>query len=166
MRPARYAAAAFGCAALAAVAACASPSSPGIHPAGEKIPAAARAVTISQDIGPNVLGNPTAPVTITDPARIRNLTAAIAALPAFQPGTYSCPPSGAYTIVMKFSAAPGGPPLAEADDEPFGCSMLSVTGKNEPEAVLLALPPATIFTIAGLPWTVPSLAMPSPSSTP
>jgi hypothetical protein len=54
------------------------------RPASETVPAAAQAVTISMDLGLNTGGRkPPNPVTITDPAKVRNLKALINGLTLF-----------------------------------------------------------------------------------
>ena len=62
------------------------------RPASEKVPAAAKAVTISMDLGLNQGGKkPPKPVTITDPAKVRELTALINGLALFPPGIVQLP---------------------------------------------------------------------------
>ena len=62
------------------------------RPASEKVPAAARAVTISTDVGRNQGDTvPPKPVTITDPATVRALTALINGLCAVPAGLLQLP---------------------------------------------------------------------------
>ncbi len=62
-------------------------------PASEKVPAAAKAVTISMDdLGLNQRGKkPPKPVTITDPAKVSELRSLINSLTLIPPGMFSCP---------------------------------------------------------------------------
>jgi hypothetical protein len=178
----RYLMAGLGCAALAVVVGCASPgqsaagttgtgrpSSPSSsltasarsatdagRPVGEKIPAAAKAVTITEYLGLNSSGKPPAPVTITAPARVRELAAAINGLALFPPGMYSCPASSADGLKLEFSAAPGKAPLAVATDLLSGCRQVAVTIDGKQQPALAGLSAAAIFKIADLPWTVPA----------
>ena len=80
------------------------------RPASEKVPAAAKAVTISMDLGLNQGGKkPPKPVTITDPAKVRALTALINGLALFPPGAFSCPADFGDDLVLTFRAGPRSP---------------------------------------------------------
>ena len=177
MLTSRYAAAALGCAVLSAIAGCASASPSGagtprslpanraasdggttsaVRPAGEKIPAAAKAVTITEYLGLDAKGKPPAPVTVTVPVQVRELAATVNALALFPPGTmFSCPDATGGELKLEFSAAPGKTPLAVAVDLLTGCRqvVLTIDGKEQP--ALAGLSAATVFTIADLPWPVP-----------
>ncbi len=81
------------------------------RPASEKVPAAAKAVTISMDLGLNQRGKkPPKPVTITDRAKVRKLTALINSLALFPPGTFNCPADFGDDLMLTFRARPGTPP--------------------------------------------------------
>ena len=126
-------------------------------PASEKVPAAAKAVTISIDLGLNQHGKkPPKPVTITDPAKVSKLRALINSLPLTPPGMFSCPAGFGDGLIMTFRARPGGPALAVATDLLSGCPMVTLTigGKSEP--ALSGLSGPQILKIAGLPWKIPS----------
>jgi hypothetical protein len=130
------------------------------RPASEKVPAAAKAVTISMKPGLNQGGRkPPRPVTITDRARVSALKALINGLPPFPPGMYSCPADFGDGLVLTFRAGPGTPALAVATVDLAGCDgmYLTIGGKAQPA---LAGPgtdsgPAILKT-AGLSWKIPS----------
>jgi hypothetical protein len=126
-------------------------------PASEKVPAAAKAVTISMDLGPNQTSRkPPKPVTITDPAKVGELRALINSLPLTQPGTINCPMDWGDNLMLTFRARPGGPPLAVATDTLSGCAgvYLTLGGKSQPE--LASVSGTQILGIAGLPWKLPA----------
>jgi hypothetical protein len=130
------------------------------RPAGEKVPAAAKAVTISMKLGLNQGGRkPPKPVTITDRAKVSALKALINGLPLFPPGMYSCPADFGAGLTLTFRASPGTPALAVATVDLGGCGgvYLTVGGKSEPA---LAGPGTdsgpTIVKTAGLSWKIPS----------
>jgi hypothetical protein len=130
------------------------------RPASEQVPAAARAVTVSMDPGFNRGGKkPPEPVTITDQATVRKLTALINGLPLFPPGTFNCPADFGGSLVLTFRAGPGAPALAVATADLSGCGGVDLTigGKSEPA---LAGPGTDsgpqILSAAGLSWKIPS----------
>ena len=91
-------------------------------PASEKVPAAAKAVTISMNLGLNQGGKkPPKPVTITDPAKVGELRALINSLPLSPPGMFGCPAGFGDDLVLTFRARPGGPALAVATNLLSGC---------------------------------------------
>ena len=130
-------------------------------PASEKVPAAAKAVTISMDnLGLNARGKkPPKPVTITDPAKVSALRALINSLPLVPPGMFSCPADFADGLVLTFRAGPRAPALAVATVGLSGCDAVGLTigGKSQPT---LAGPGtdtgAAILKTAGLSWKIPS----------
>lgn len=126
-------------------------------PASEKVPADAKAVTISMDLGLNQHGKkPPKPVTLTNPAKVSELRALINSLPLTPPGMFGCPISFDDDLVMTFRARPGGPALAVATDLLSGCGMVTLTigGKSKP--ALSGVSGPTILKIAGLPWKIPT----------
>jgi hypothetical protein len=130
------------------------------RPAGEKVPAAARAVTIAMKLGFNQDGRkPPKPVTITDRAKVGALKALINGLLPFPPGMFSCPADFADGLVLTFRAGPRAPALAVAAVGLSGCDAVGLTigGKSQPA---LAGPGtdtgAAILKTAGLSWKIPS----------
>lgn len=128
--------------------------------AGEKVPAAAKAVTVALNPGLNQGGRkPPAPVTITDPAKVRALTALIDGLAPFPPGVFSCPADFGDSLVLTFRAGPGGPAFAVATADLGGCNGVNFTigGKAQPA---LAGPGTDvgpqILKTAGLSWKIPT----------
>jgi hypothetical protein len=127
-------------------------------PASKKVPAAAKAVTISMGLGANQGGKkPPKPVTITDPAKVGELRALINRLPPSPPGMFSCPAGFGDDLVLTFRARPGGPALAVATDRLSGCPAvdLVIGGKSQPSLSGASGP--QILKIAGLPWKIPTL---------
>ncbi len=127
-------------------------------PPSEKVPAAAKAVTISMDLGLNQGGKkPPKPVTITDPAKVDGLKAIINSLPLSPPGIFGCPAGFGDNLVLTFRARPGAPALAVATDMLSGCEGVDLTlgGKSQPE--LASVSGTRILGIAGLPWKIPTL---------
>jgi hypothetical protein len=130
------------------------------RPAGEKVPAAAKAVTISMDLGLNQGGKkPPKPVTITNQAKVNALKALINGLTPFPPGMFSCPADFGDALVLTFRAGPRTPALAVATVDLAGCNgvYLTIGGKSQPA---LAGPGtdsgAAILETAGLSWKIPS----------
>jgi hypothetical protein len=130
------------------------------RPSSEKVPAAAKAVTVSMNLGLNQGGKkPPRPVTITDQAAVRKLTALINGLALFPPGIFNCPADFGGSLVLTFLAGPGTPPLAVATAQLSGCGGVDLTigGKSEPA---LAGPGTDggpqILSAAGLSWKIPS----------
>jgi len=126
------------------------------RPVGEKIPASATAVTITEYLGLDSGAKPPSPVTVTAPARVRELATAINGLALFPPGAFNCPASSADGLKLEFSAGPDKAPLAVATDLLSGCPQVGVTIDGKQQPTLAGLSAATIFKIADLPWTVPS----------
>jgi hypothetical protein len=130
------------------------------RPASEKVPAAAEAVTISMGLGLNQGGKKLPkPVTITDLATVRELTALINGLTPFPPGAFSCPADFGGNLALTFRAGPGAPALAVATVDLSGCGGVSLTigGKSQPD---LAGPGTDsgpqVLKTAGLSWKIPT----------
>jgi hypothetical protein len=128
---------------------------PGV-PAGEKVPAAAKAVTLSMNPGMNRAAKPPEPVTITSPAKVGELRALINSLPLTQPGDFNCPIELGDSLKLTFRAHPGGAALAVATEILSGCGGMDLTigGKSEPE--LAGASGTRILGIAGLHWKIPT----------
>jgi hypothetical protein len=127
------------------------------RPVSEKVPAAAKAVTVSEDLGANQgKAKPPTPVTVTDPAKVRKLVALINGLPLTQPGISSCPAGFGDTLTLTFRVGPGTPALAVATAELSGCPLtrFSIGGKQQPALAGASGP--QILRIAGLPWKIPT----------
>jgi hypothetical protein len=126
-------------------------------PPGEKVPAAAKAVTISMNLGMNARGKkPPTPVTITDPAKVSKLRTLINSQPLSPPGLFDCPAEFGDDLTLTFRARPGGPALAVATDLLSGCGELDLTIGGKPEPALSGVSGPQILKIAGLPWKIPS----------
>jgi hypothetical protein len=126
-------------------------------PASEQVPAAAKAVTISMNLGPNQRGEkPPKPVTITDPTRVGELRALINSLPLFPPGIFSCPAAIGSSLTLTFRARPGGPALAVATDMLSGCTAVDLIIGGKPQPALSGTSGTQILKIAGLSWKTPT----------
>jgi len=133
----------------------------GPRPAAEVVPPAAHAVTIAVTPGnPHI--TPPAPVTVTDPAKVRRIVALVDGLPLSPPGVWSCPAGSDATFALTFRAKPGAPALAVAEPDLDGCGWVSFTiaGQRQPSlgsndgGMSFA---ASVLRIAGLPWNLSKL---------
>lgn len=128
------------------------------RPASERVPSAARVVTITQlpRLGPHAR-RPPAPVTITSLAVVRRLAALIddLQLSTIGPGA-SCPAYLGGGIRLTFLARAGGPPLAVAQGPAVcGTVQFSVGGKQQPALQLTGSFIPQVLKLAGLHWKVP-----------
>lgn len=129
------------------------------RPAAERVPADARAVTITQvsglDPDPNA-GRPPAPVTITDLGVVRRLAALVDSLGLSTIGpAASCPMVAGDEIRLTFLARTGGPPLAVAQ-APAACGTVqfSAGGKPQPALQITGSFIAQVLKLAGLHWKI------------
>jgi hypothetical protein len=98
------------------------------------IPAAARLVTLSLSVGWNADGRkPPAPVTVSDPAKVREAARLVAGQPPVPPGPNSCPAGDGAALRLVFRADPGGPALATVVVGLSGCETtdLTVSGQDQ-----------------------------------
>ena len=126
------------------------------RPPGDLVPSAARAVTIAEVPGAMARNKrPPAPVTITDPAKVRRLVALIDGLPLSTfPNGASCPVLLGDGLSMTFRARSAGPALAIAvtGQACAGAIVFTVSGKQGPSLTDSSPPTDQILAIAGLPW--------------
>jgi hypothetical protein len=117
-------------------------------------------VTVSLDLGLNQGDRkPPKPVTITDQATVRKLTALINGLALFPPGAFNCPADFGGTLVLTFRAGPGTAALAVATAHLSGCDGVGFTigGTSQPELAGSGTDGgAAILKTAGLSWKIPS----------
>ncbi len=104
------------------------------RPRSERIPAGTRRVVVSTTEGGKTVEGPT---TITAPAEVAKAVSVLNALPAFQPGVYSCPADFGWRIRLAFyrtAAASSAAPLAMAIVDPNGCGVvrLALAGRRQP----------------------------------
>jgi len=128
------------------------------RPASERMPAAARVVTITQlpCLDPHAR-RPPAPVIITDPAVVRRLATLVDSLQlsTIGPGA-PCPAPAGGGIRLTFRTRADGPPLAVAQG-PAACGTVqfSVRSKRQPALQITDSFIAQVLKLTGLHWTVP-----------
>jgi hypothetical protein len=98
------------------------------------VPAGTTTVTISLKPGMNTHVKPPQPASVSDPAKVRQLTALINGLPLFPAGAYACPFDDASSLTLTFSPDKGHPRLAVATVRLEGCEGvdLTVNGREQP----------------------------------
>jgi hypothetical protein len=124
--------------------------------AAERVPSAARVVTITQL--PSLLpgrGRPPAPVTITDAAVVRRIAALVDDLPVSTLGVASCPAMLGGGIELTFRARADGPVLA-ATNSAGSCDtvLFSIGGRQQPALANSATLVQQVLKVAGLRWKV------------
>lgn len=135
------------------------------RPAADVVPPAARAVTIAVQPDTNLHLTRPAPVTVTDPAAVRRITALVNGLPLAPPGVgYHCPFDGFARLTLTFRARPGTPALSVAVADLEGCQWVSfsIGGRQQP-----SLGPVNggrafavfVARVAGLPWNLSRMVM-------
>jgi hypothetical protein len=126
-------------------------------PATERIPSAATVVTVIPDYGTASLAHPGAsPVTVTDPAKVARIAAAVNALQLNSPGVRSCPMETGQALRLTFRASLHGPVLAAVDAQADGCGTVSFTLGSKAEPALANGPSLThqVLTIIGAHWSI------------
>lgn len=127
-----------------------------VRPATEKVPSAARVVTITALPGAVMYGKPLPPpATITDPRVTGRIAALINSLQlSTAPKDVPCP-GGSGELGLTFRAIAGGPALAVAQG-PGGCGVMELTIAGKPQLPLFAdgTTVQQIRTLAGLHWKV------------
>jgi hypothetical protein len=106
------------------------------RPASERVPAAASAVTVSVQRGMVADVKIPPSVTITDPAKVRELAAATDALPLWSGEHVMCPADFGESVRLTFTKGPGGPALAVAVASVSGCGLTNFTVNGKPELPL------------------------------
>lgn len=135
-------------------------------PAAERVPAAAKVVTITHLPGSEPQPAGDVPVTITDPAEVTRIAAIVDGLPVYPPGIMDCPLSDGSGMRLTFRATLSGPALAVVTAQAEGCPSVTVTidGKPMPELGQAESLEQRVATIARLPW--PAGQLPGASTTP
>ena len=128
------------------------------RPGSDRVPSAARVVTIAQlpGLGPHARPPP-APVTITGLAVVRPLAALVDSLQlsTIGPGA-SCPAAFGGGIRLTFLARAGGPPLAVAQGPAVcGTVQFTVGGKRQPALQMTDSFIPQVLKLAGLRWKIP-----------
>jgi hypothetical protein len=102
----------------------------------ERVPASAHVVSITDRRLDVQTGKSTtsAPLLVTDPAKVRRIAALVNGLPRSQLGVVPCPADSGPNVDLKFSAVQGGRVLAEANADGSGCGEVSFSrnGKAKP----------------------------------
>lgn len=133
------------------------------RPGWARVPAAARAVILTPVPGGNDRKKPPAPMTVTDPARVRTLVSLVNALPMSSSGVIACPFDDGRGVRLTFVATAGGPVLATAFAKSNGCGGVALvigagplpTGRPGPRQVGLGFGPETAekaLAISGMNW--------------
>ncbi len=107
------------------------------RPAAERIPADARAVTVTPVFGDQAgkaRERLDRAVTVTDPAKVAGVAALIDGLDRFPPGVANCPADFGAAIRLTFLASPHGRVVAVVVAGYAGCGVVSVTirGRSMP----------------------------------
>jgi hypothetical protein len=124
------------------------------RPPGERVPSAARVVTVAAVPYTAVgAGRPPAPVTITGAAVVARLAALIDGLRLSTIGVASCPAFLAPGVRLTFRARPAGPALAVAEG-PASCGTLlfTVGSRQQPALQVTDGFVRQVLAIAGLRW--------------
>jgi hypothetical protein len=130
--------------------------------AAEAVPPAARVVTLTMTNIFHPRARQPKPVTVTSPAKVREIAALLDGLQVTPRGLYqSCPFDFGGQLTLTFRGTPGGPALAVVAARLSGCAFVyvSVGGKPRQSVGLgdggLTLA-ARAFKIAGLDWKLPA----------
>jgi hypothetical protein len=128
------------------------------RPSAERVPGSARIVTITAvalnggpPAGPRVSR---APVTVTDPATVRRIAAAVNGLNLYT-GQACAPLVGANGIRLAFRASPGGPVLATVVAADTGCQRVPVTipgHSSLPDLGNSGTLVSAVLSLSGLDW--------------
>jgi hypothetical protein len=124
-------------------------------PASERVPPAAKVVTITHVPGSGQRGPADdVPVTITDPATVARIAAIVDELPVYPPGIRYCPRSDGSGMRLTFQATLSDPALAVVTAQTEGCPSVTVTigGKPMSELGQAESLEQQVATIASLPW--------------
>jgi hypothetical protein len=124
------------------------------RPASEKVPAGATVVTITATPDMNHPKGTPAPVTITDPAKVAKIAAALDGLYLDTSGSHGCPAEAGKSMTLAFRAAPGGPVLATATAVIPSCGSVSFSVGGVQRPALADWGPFTskVLAIAGVHW--------------
>ena len=99
-----------------------------VRPASTYLPSnGIRVVVVTAVPGGNDRKKPPAPVTVTDPAKVKKLVALINAQPLFPPGTFACPFDDGRGVQLTFLAGTRGPAIATAFAKSNGCGGIQLT---------------------------------------
>jgi hypothetical protein len=123
-------------------------------PAAERVPGAAKVVTITPVAGLRPLPADDRPVTVTNAAKVSRIAAVIDGLPLFPPGEFGCPADFGRAMRLTFRATPAGPALAVVTGQTGGCGAVQVDieGKSMPQLWQSDQLQQHVIAIAGIRW--------------
>jgi hypothetical protein len=128
-------------------------------PADERIPSAAKVVTITALPGTDIKNgqparSPGQPVTVTDPVTVTKIAGVVDALPLMPAGLF-CPLSTGQGLQLTFRADKDGPVLAEVTGYTNGCGTVTlvVGGKRMPALWDGAELAQRVLKLAGINWS-------------
>jgi hypothetical protein len=133
------------------------------RPVAERVPPAARVLTVTPVFGFNPAPRPERldrAFTVTDPATVARVVAVVNGLTRFPDGAFSCPAESGGQMRLTFSTRPGGPVVARLTAQYGGCGVVSVRigGRDRPglSAYPRSGPPLQqqVLAIAGASWPV------------
>jgi hypothetical protein len=145
----------------------ATAASAAVSPA-QRIPAAAKVVTITHvpGSGPQPAGD--VPVTITNPAAVARIALIVDGLPVFPPGIRNCPLDNGSGMRLTFRTALSDPALAVVTAQSGGCGAVAVTISGRPMRTLGDAPSLQhqVAAVAGLRWPAGQVPSPDGPTTP
>jgi hypothetical protein len=124
------------------------------RPASEKVPAGVTVVTITASPDMNHPQGTPAPVTVTDPAKVAQIVAALDGLSLQTSGPIGCPMEAGKGITLSFRAGPGGPVLATASEPIPSCGGVGffVDGVRQAPLADWGTFTSKVLAIAGVHW--------------
>lgn len=124
------------------------------RPATEKVPAAARVITITAQPDWNDPHNIPAPVTISDPAKVSRIVSLLDGLNIDPGGVHGCLMMSGQGITLTFRPSAGGPVLATAHEDVPDCGAVAFTigGRRQPALSDWGPFAQKVLDIAGVRW--------------
>jgi len=136
--------------------------------ATERVPAAARVVTIAHLPGSGSQPAGDVPVTVTNPATVARIVAIVDGVPVFPPGVIvSCPLENGSGMQLTFRATLSGPALAVVTAVSGGCGSVAMTIGGRPMPTLGDAPSLQqqVAAAAGLTWPAGQVEVPTAPTT-
>jgi hypothetical protein len=135
--------------------------------AAERVPPAARVVTITHLPGSGAQPAGDVPVTVTGQTTVARIAAIVDRLPVFPPGIMSCPLGDGSGMRLTFRAAPSGPAVAVVTAQSGGCGAVAMTidGRSMPALADSPSLQQQVAAAAGLPWPAGQVPVPGGPTT-